>query len=99
MLILKLTAAVEKKLLAARNRRDAPAEKVAAKIIEDVRRRGDAGLSSWTKKLDGIDLTRAGIWVSQREVDEALRNVDDDFLRAVKHAIANVRNVAEKQLP
>jgi histidinol dehydrogenase len=90
---------VEKQLLAARNRRDAPAEKVAAKIIEDVRRRGDARLSSWTKKLDGIDLTRIGMWVSQREIDEALRNVDHDFLRAVKHAIANVRNVAKKQLP
>jgi histidinol dehydrogenase len=90
---------VEKQLLAARNRRDAPDEKVAAKIIDDVRRRGDAGLSSWTKKWDGIDLTRAGMWVSQWEIDEALRNVDHDFLRAVKHAIANVRNVAEKQLP
>src|SRR5712672_2564847 len=99
MQIRRLTAAVEKQLLAARNRRDAQAEKVAAKIIEDVRRRGDAGLSSWTKKLDGIDLTRTGMWVSQREIEEALRNVDDDFLRAVKHAMANVRKVAEKQLP
>jgi histidinol dehydrogenase len=90
---------VEKKLLAARNRRDAQAEKVAAKIIEDVRRRGDAGLSSWTQKLDGIDLSRTGIWVSQREIDGALKRVGVDFLRAVKHAIANVRKVAEKQLP
>src|SRR5258707_15184015 len=61
MRIRRLTAAVEKKLLAARNRRDAPAERVAAKIIENVRRRGDAGLSSWTKKWDGIDLTRTGM--------------------------------------
>ena len=99
MRILRLTAAVEKKLLAARNRRDAQAEKVAAKIIEDVRRRGDAGLSSWTQKLDGIDLSRTGIWVSQREIDSALKRVGVDFLRAVKHAIANVRKVAEKQLP
>src|SRR6267378_2286631 len=99
MRILRLTAAVEKKLLAARNRRDAQAEKVAAKIIEDVRRRGDAGLSSWTQKLDGIDLSRTGMWVSQREIDSALKRVGVDFLRAVKHAIANVRKVAEKQLP
>jgi histidinol dehydrogenase len=99
MRILRLTAAVEVKLLAARNRRDAQAEKVAAKIIEDVRRRGDAGLSSWTQKLDGIDLSRTGIWVSQREIDGALKRVGVDFLRAVKHAIANVRKVAEKQLP
>ena len=99
MRILRLTAAVEKKLLAARNRRDVQAEKVAAKIIADVRRTGEAGLRSWTQKLDGIDLERTGMWVSQQEIEEALRKVGTDFLRAVKHAIANVRKVAEKQLP
>ena len=99
MRILRLTAAAEKKLLAARKRRDAKAEKVAAKIIADVRRRGDAGLISWTLKLDGTDLPRTGMWVSQREIQGALKSVGPDFLRAVKHAMANVRKVAEKQLP
>jgi histidinol dehydrogenase len=75
------------------------AEKVAAKIIADVRRTGDAGLRSWTHKLDGTDLERTGIWVSQQEIEEALGEVGTDFLRAVRHAIANVRKVAVKQLP
>jgi len=99
MRILRLTGAVEKRLLAARERRDIQAEKVAAKIIADVRRRGDAALSAWTKKLDGINSARHGMWVSQREIEEAQENVSADFLRAVKHAMANVRKVAEKQLP
>jgi len=99
MRILRLTNAVEKRLLAARERRDVQAETVAAKIIADVRRRGDAGLSSWTQKLDGMDLARNGMWVPQREIEEALRSVGADFVRAVKHAITNVRKVAEKQLP
>jgi len=99
MRILKLSGAVEKRLLAARERRDVLAEKVAAKIIADVRRSGDAALFSWTKKLDGINLARDGMWVSQREIEAAQRSVSTDFLRAVKHAIANVRKVAEKQLP
>jgi len=99
MRIRKLTGAVEKSLLAARERRDVQAEKVAAKIITDIRRRGDAALSAWTKKLDGIDLARHGMWVSQREIKQAQKSVSADFLRAVKHAIANVRKVAEKQLP
>src|ERR1700730_1843617 len=99
MKILRLTSAVEKRLLAARERRDVQAEKVAAKIIADVRRRGDAALCSWTKKLDGIDLTRAGMWVSQREIEEAQQSVSADVFRAAKHAIANVRKVTEKQLP
>jgi histidinol dehydrogenase len=99
MRILRLTGAVEKRLLAARERRDVQAEKVAAKIIADVRRRGDAALLSWTQKLDGVNLARLGMWVSQREIEEAQERASADFLRAVKHAIANVRKVAEKQLP
>jgi histidinol dehydrogenase len=99
MRILKLTGAVKRRLLAVRERRDVQAEKVAVKIIGDVRRRGDAALSYWTRKLDGIDFTHQGMWVSQREIEEAQKSVSADFLRAVKHAIANVRKVAEKQLP
>ena len=99
MRILKLTGAVQTRLLAARERRDIQAEKVAAKIIADLRRRGDAAVLSWTEKLDGINLARHGMWVSQREIEEAQENVSADFLRAVRHAMANVRKVAEKQLP
>jgi len=99
MRILRLTGAVEKRLLAARERQDVQTEKVAAKIIADVRRRGDTALCSWTKKLDGINLARDGMWVSQREIEAAQKSISTDFLRAVKHAMANVRKVAEKQLP
>jgi histidinol dehydrogenase len=99
MRILKLNAVLEKRLLAARERGDVQAETVAAKIIADVRRRGDAALFSWTKKLDGINLARQGIWISQREIAEAQKSVSVDLLQAVKHAIRNVRKVAEKQLP
>jgi histidinol dehydrogenase len=99
MKILRLTGAVEKKLLAARERRDVQAEKVAARIIAAVRGRGDAALCFWTQKLDGIDLTHPGIWISQREIREAQQSASVDFLRAIKHAIANVRKVTKRQLP
>lgn len=99
MRILKLTGAVESRLLAMRARRDIHAERVAARIIADVRRRGDAALFSWTRKLDSIDLARRGVWISHREIEKARENVSPDFLRAVKHSMANVRKVAEKQLP
>ena len=99
MRILKLSRAVEKELLAARERRDHQTEKIAAKIVADVRKRWDAALFFWTRQLDGIDLARGEVWVSRREIDAAQHRVSSDFLRAVKHAIANVRKVAEKQLP
>ena len=58
MRIVNLTPAVERRLMQARQRRDAEAERVAARIVRDVQRRGDAALQAWTKKLDGVDLRR-----------------------------------------
>jgi len=99
MRILKLTEAVEKRLLLARQRRDVEAERIAARIVRDVRRRGDAALFAWTKKLDGFDVMRDGVWISRRELEAARKSADVKLLRAVEHAARNVRIVAEKQLP
>jgi histidinol dehydrogenase len=99
MRILRLTGAVEKNLLRSRHERDREAERIAAGIIGDVRKRGDVALAAWVKKLDDIDLRRSGVWVSQREINTASNHVSPDFLRAVRHAENNIRRVAEKQLP
>jgi histidinol dehydrogenase len=99
MRILKLTPAVEKNLLRARHERDREAERIAAGIVADIRRHGDAALAAWAKKLDGVDLRRSGVWVSQHEIDAARKQVSSDFLRAIRHAEKNIRRVAEKQLP
>jgi len=99
MRIVRLTPAVEKKLLRARQEHDAEAEGIALKIVGDVRRRGDAALSAWVKKLDGIDLHRESLWISGGEISAARKQVSRDFLRALEHAARNVRRVAEKQLP
>jgi histidinol dehydrogenase len=99
MRILKLTAGVEKKLLRGRLERDREAESIAARIIADVRKRGDTAVASWAKKLDGIDLRHGGIWVPQQEIKAARKEVSARFLAAVGHAASNIRRVAEKQLP
>jgi histidinol dehydrogenase len=99
MRILKLTPAVEKKLLLARHERDREAERVAAGIIADVRKRGDAALLDYAQKFDGADLARTGPWIPQTEINSARSEVTTDFLRAIHHATANIRQVAEKQLP
>jgi histidinol dehydrogenase len=99
MRILKLTAAVEKRLLQARQNRDIEAERVAARIVGDVRRRGNSALFAWTKKLDRVDLAEKSVWITRGEIAEAAAGVGADFLQAVKHAVRNVKCVAEKQLP
>jgi histidinol dehydrogenase len=99
MRILKLTSAVENNLLRARHQRDREAERIAARIVADVRKRGDVALAAWARKLDRIDLRRSGVWISQREIDAARKQVSSEFLRALRHAESNIRRVAEKQLP
>jgi histidinol dehydrogenase len=99
MRILKLTATLERQLLRARQQRDLQAERTAARIVNDVRLRGDSALFAWAKKLDGVDLAEEGVWISCREIKADAVRVGKDFLRAVEHAAKNVRRVAEKQLP
>jgi histidinol dehydrogenase len=99
MRILRLTPAVEKKLLRARQEHDAAAERIASEIVGDVRRRGDTALSAWLKKLDGVDLQRESLWIAEEEIRAARKQVSGDFLRALERAARNVRRVAEKQLP
>ena len=99
MKIRKLTTAAEKKIFAARAARDAEAECVAAEIVADVRKRGDKALFEWTKKLDGIDLIAEGVWIGEQEIRSARRAADKELVRAIEHAVRNVRRVAQQQLP
>ena len=99
MRILNLTPKVESQLLRSRREHDAQAERIASRIIGDVRKRGDNALFAWAKKLDGADLRRDGVWISRQEMRAAEKNVSSEFMQAVRHAARNVRRVAEKQLP
>jgi histidinol dehydrogenase len=98
MKILKLTKNVERALLRGRRERDEKAHLVAARIIADVRKRGDAGIRDWTRKFDGLDL-RVGLWVSSRDIGKAANDVAKETRLAMEHAARNIRAVAERQLP
>jgi histidinol dehydrogenase len=99
MRIVALTSKLEEKLLAARHRRDARAEAVSSRIVGDVRRRGDAALFAWTRRLDEIRLTPKTLWVSASERRAAARAVPKELRSALEHAARNIRRVAEEQLP
>jgi histidinol dehydrogenase len=96
MRIVTLTKNVERALL--RGRRDEKAHRVAARIIADVRKRGDAAAREWNKKFDGVDL-RGGMWVSPLEIKKAAKGIAEETRIAIEHAARNIRVVAERQLP
>ena len=99
MRILKLTPQTEAKLMERREGQDRQAHRVAARIVTDVRRRGDAAVDAWTYKLDGVDVRGKRLWVTRQEIAAAAKRVEREFLSAVEHAASNVRRVAQKQLP
>jgi histidinol dehydrogenase len=99
MRIRKLTEAVAAEFLARRSAHDAAAERIAARIVSEIRRQGDAALFRWAQRLDGIRLNRGTLWISRAEMRAARRNIPRDLLRAIEHAARNIRRVAEEQRP
>src|ERR1700722_13102586 len=83
MRIVKLTDAVAAKFLARRSLHDAAAERIAARILADVRENGDVALFRWAKRLDRVHLTRKSLWISRKEILDAKRNVSRDLVRAI----------------
>jgi histidinol dehydrogenase len=99
MRVLRLTGAIEEKILAQRRGHDLVAERAAARIVRDVQRRGDAALFYWTKRFDRLVPRRNSVWVSRDELRSASRRVSSAFLEAVDHAARNIRAVARRQKP
>jgi histidinol dehydrogenase len=99
MRVLALTDATARKVLGSRRAVSRDAERVAARIIADVRRRGDRALFAWTKRFDRITLGPRSVWVSGAELAAARKNVSRDLLAAIEHAARNIRSVARRQKP
>ncbi len=99
MRFLELNPAVESRLLASRRRRDAEAARVAARIVADVRRRGDRGLLYWARRLEGHNRDPGPLQVERSEWRAARRGLDPTLLDAIRRARRNIRRVARRQLP
>ncbi len=100
MRILKLTTRVETEILARRQRGDPEAERVAARIIADVRRRGDRALLVWARRFDRVRAQSVTeLCLPLAELRAARGTAARRFLRAVEAAARNIRCVANQQLP
>ncbi|MCJ7501760.1 MAG: histidinol dehydrogenase [Acidobacteriia bacterium] len=77
----------------------AEAERMARRILDDVRRGGDRALIRYSRRLDHLDLRKEGFTVSQEEVSRAYDEVPPGFVRALRVAAKNIRAVARRQMP
>ncbi len=99
MRILRLTDATAKKILASRSASSRDAARIATRIVNDVRRRGDTALFAWTKRFDNLSLDSRSVWVSRAEFSGAHKKVSREFVAAMDHAARNIRAVARRQKP
>ncbi|MBR1647857.1 MAG: histidinol dehydrogenase [Selenomonadaceae bacterium] len=71
---------------------DLSAVEIVRKIVGDVRKRGDAAVIDWTKKIDGVELENFSVDVANIEVSP-------EILSSLKRAAENIRSYHVEQLP
>ena len=69
-----------------------------ARIVSDVRRRGDVALREWGRRLDGLE-PGAAIDVGPRALDQGWRGTPPAQRTAIRLAIRHVERVAVHQMP
>ena len=70
-----------------------------AKIVEDVRKRGDRALIKYTRMFDGVKLSKRRIRVSQREIREAYKKIPDEVVQALRAAAENIERFHRALIP
>lgn len=77
----------------------ADAERVAARILAEIRRNGDRALVRYAMRFDRLDLNKTGFEVGREEIRAAYKQVPRGFVAALRVAARNIRAVAKRQLP
>jgi histidinol dehydrogenase len=69
-----------------------------SRICENVRRRGDQAVISYTRRFDSARMTIKSMRVSKKEYANAAQKVDRSFKRALNRAAANIKRFHEQQV-
>jgi histidinol dehydrogenase len=72
---------------------------VVRRIIDDVRARGDAALTDYSLKFDGIDFTQVAMRVTQAEIAEATASIAPELIDALKLAAERIERHHARQMP
>ena len=102
MKIINLTESTKKDILSDLLKRSPSSygsyEEKVAKIIENVRTKGDEAVFAYTKEFDRFDLNADNIRVTKEEIEAAYKEVDADLVAVYRRSAENIRIFHEKQL-
>ena len=65
-------------------------------IIADVRQNGNSAVKKYSEKFDGIETDCREL--SEEEIENAVKSLDDEVLQALKFSVRNVEEFAKAQL-
>ena len=69
----------------------------AAGILKNVQKNGDLAVLEYTSRFDGVDFEASELEVTDAEIEAALKEVDEDFIAALKNAAANIEDFHAEQ--
>jgi histidinol dehydrogenase len=72
--------------------------KSVQEIVDGVKKRGDAAVTEYTAKFDGVNLRAEMFEMTSREIDAAVKSVDIELLDALKRAHKNIETFHSKHL-
>ena len=76
---------------------DAGLMETVARIVADVRERGDAALIDYTERFDGVRLKREGLRVAEESLREVAARAERSLVAALREAIKRVRAFHEHE--
>lgn len=78
---------------------DLTAAQIVDRIINDVRRDGDAAVIKYTKLIDRVDTKAEDFLVTEAEYEAAEKEADPEVVASLRKAAANVRRYHQEQKP
>lgn len=71
----------------------------AQAIIDRVKKEGDAAIVDLCKQFDGADISKTGLRVSQKEIDDSEQRLDPEVKKAIDISYKNILTFHERQMP
>lgn len=72
-------------------------EKTVSEILSNVRKNGDKAVFEYTEKFDGYKYDENTIRVTEKEINEAYNNYDNELIAIMEKAFNNIKEYHEKQ--
>lgn len=68
------------------------------KILDTVKEKKDEAVFAYTKQFDGAQIDASNIRVTEAEIEEAYRQVDEELLQIIRKALKNIEAYHAKQM-